>query len=91
MIALYSKTVRPDPDSESGSYTDNVLERNTAFCCDRFSGYCKKFPSWSYEKGRFTIVDSITYEGSSQTEIDYCPFCGERIKYKQNKEPKGKR
>lgn len=91
MIAQYSKTVRPDPDSESGSYTDNVLERNTTFCCERFSEYCKKFPSWSYEKGRFTIVDSITYEGSSQTGIDYCPFCGERIRYKQNKEPKGKR
>ena len=85
MNAEYTKTVRQDPDSPSGSYTDYVLSHNTGYCCDKFKEYSKKFPSWSYEKGRFTIVDEITYGGNSQTPIDFCPFCGEKIKYKEIK------
>jgi len=85
MDATYTSTVRRDPDSESGTYTDNVLDRNAVFCCEMLKEYSRKFPAWNYEKGRFTIIDSITYDGNTQVQIDFCPFCGERINYKQVK------
>lgn len=89
MEAEYTKTTRPDPDS--GVYTDYTLSRNTIYCCEKFQAHCKKFPSWSYEVGKFTIVDSITYDGNGQIPIDYCPFCGKRIKYRQRKDQPKKR
>lgn len=85
MEANYTKITRPDPDSENTEYTDHTLDRNTTYCCEQFKVHCKKFPSWSYEKGRFTIIDSITYDGNTQIPIDYCPFCGEKIAYRQIK------
>lgn len=85
IIIQYTKITRPDPDSASGSYADHVLSKDTILCCDKFREYSKKFPSWSYEKGRFTIVDEITYDGHTQIAIDFCPFCGEKIKYKEIK------
>ena len=88
MKAEFTKTTRPDPSSEGKSYSDHVLLKGVEYCCDSFRSFCKKFPSWSYEKGRFTIVDQITYEESTQTEINYCPFCGEKIKYKEIKKKK---
>lgn len=91
MIAEYTKITRPEPDSQSGFYTDHTLSRDTVYCCDKFKEYSKKFPSWSYEKGRFTIVDEITYGGNSQTPIDFCPFCGEKIKYKEIKSKEKKK
>jgi hypothetical protein len=91
MEACYTKTTRQDPNSQSGVYADYTLSRNAVYCCEKFKLYCKKFPSWSYEIGRFTIVDSITYEGSEQTPIDYCPFCGKRIKYIHLKDTRTKR
>ena len=91
IIIEYTKSTRPDPNSSSGSYTDHVLNKDVILCCDKFKEYSKKFPSWSYEKGRFTIVDEITYEGNSQTPIDFCPFCGEKMKYKEIKSKKEKR
>lgn len=91
MKATYNKAERDDPTSEGRVYTDNVLTQDVIFCCDRFKEYTKKFPSWNYETGRFTIVDGITYEGNSTTVIDYCPFCGEKIKYKEIKNKKGKK
>ena len=36
---------------------------------------------WSYEQGKFTIVDQITYDGYLVQSIDFCPFCGEKIDY----------
>ncbi len=91
MIAEYTKISRPEPDSQSGFYIDHTLNRDTVYCCDKFKEYSKRFPSWSYEKGRFTIVDEITYEGHSQTQIDFCPFCGEKIKYKEIKSKQKKK
>lgn len=91
IIIEYTKITRPDPDSSSGSYTDHILSQNVILCCDRFKEYTKKFPSWNYKTGRFTIVDEITYEGHSQISVDYCPFCGEKIKYKEIKTTKQKK
>ena len=91
IIIQYTKITRPDPDSASGSYADHVLSKDTVLCCDKFREYSKTFPSWSYEKGRFTIVDKITYDGHSQIPIDYCPFCGEKIKYRETKTKKQKK
>lgn len=90
MDAEYTKVTRPDPNSESGTYIDHTLGKDVVFCCERFKEFSKKFPAWSYEKGKFTIVDEITYEGQSQTAIDFCPFCGEQIKYFEIK-PDGKK
>ena len=83
--AHYTKTTRPDPSSEGKTYSDHTLQKSTIYCCDQFKDYCKKFPSWSYQSGRFTIIDSITYDSNTQTPINYCPFCGQKIKYKQVK------
>jgi len=83
MDARYTATTRPDPSSIDKTYTDHVLLKNTAYCCDVFADFCKKFPSWDYTTGKFTIIDSITYDSNTQTPISYCPFCGEKIKYKK--------
>lgn len=91
MKTTYTKAVRNDPTSEGSIYTDHVLTQDVVFCCDKFKDYTKKFPSWNYKKGRFTIVDEITYGGHSQIPIDYCPFCGEKIKYKELKIKKEKK
>ncbi|MFY9300037.1 MAG: hypothetical protein WAO91_02445 [Candidatus Nitrosotenuis sp.] len=90
MDVEYTKSTRQDPSSESGTYADCVISKSTIPCCEGFGEFSKKFPSWSYEKGKFTIVDEITYEGQTQTAIDFCPFCGERIKYFEIK-PDGKK
>ena len=88
MKAEFTKIIRPDPSLEGKSYSDHVLLKDVEYCCDSFREFCKKFPSWSYEKGRFTVVNQITYEESTQTEINYCPFCGEKIKYREIKKKK---
>ena len=85
IIIQYTKITRQDPDSASGSYVDHVLSKDAVLCCDKFREYSKKFPSWDYGKGKFTTVDEITYDGHSQTPIDFCPFCGEKMKYKEIK------
>jgi hypothetical protein len=90
MEAHYTKITRPDPNSESGQYIDYPLDRNTAFCCDAFKEFCKRFPSWDYQIGRFTIVDSVTYDGNTQIPIGFCPFCGKKIKYKQTRNQKNR-
>jgi len=83
--ALYTRISRPDPNSESKSYNDHTLSKNTIYCCTAFEEFCKMFPSWSYELGRFTIVNTISYDGTTQTPISHCPFCGKKIKYKLKK------
>ncbi|MBI5697521.1 MAG: hypothetical protein HZC29_03295 [Thaumarchaeota archaeon] len=88
MDAHYTKITRPDPSSEGKTYSDHTLLKDTTYCCESFKEFCKKFPSWSYESGRFTIIDSITYDSNTQTQINYCPFCGEKIKYKEIKPKK---
>lgn len=88
MEAEFTKITRPDPSSEGGMYSDCTLIKDTAYCCDAFKEFCKKFPSWNYQLGRFTIVDQITYDSNTQTPINYCPFCGEKIKYKELKKKK---
>lgn len=90
IIIGYTKTTRPDPESASGSYTDCILNKDVVLCCDKFREYSKKFPSWDYGRGKFTIVYEITYDGHSQIPIDFCPFCGEKMKYKEIKIKKKK-
>ncbi|MFM8659180.1 MAG: hypothetical protein ACKOCQ_04505 [Candidatus Nitrosotenuis sp.] len=83
--AFYTKTIRPDPISEGSTYSDHTLLKNTAYCCEQFKEFCKKFPSWNYAFGRFTIIDSVSYDSNTQVQINYCPFYGQKIKYKQIK------
>ena len=83
--AHYTKVTRPDPSLEGKTYSDHTLLKSTTYCCDQFKEFCKKFPSWNYELGRFTIIDSISYDSNTQVQINYCPFCGQKIKYKQIK------
>jgi hypothetical protein len=81
--AFYTKTTRPDPEDPKKSYTDHTLSKATKFCCESFQNHNKKFPSWNYTTGKFTIIDSISYESTTQIPINYCPFCGKKIKYKK--------
>jgi len=81
MKAVFKKDTLKDPQSEDGTYSSFTLNRNVEFCCDSFKIYCKKFTSWNYDHGKFSIVDKITYDGHSVCSIDYCPFCGEKIDY----------
>lgn len=88
MKASYKKETLPDPSSEGKTYDNFTLQRNVEFCCDAFKNYCKKFTGWSYDHGKFGIVDQITYEGHSTSLIDFCPFCGEKIEYDDVNNPK---
>lgn len=81
MKALYKKETLQDPESENNTYSNFTLKHDTVFCCEKFKNYCKKFTVWSYEQGKFAIVDQITYDGHSVQSIDFCPFCGEKIDY----------
>ena len=81
MKALYKKETIKDPESENNTYSNFTLNHGTEFCCKKFKNYCKKFTVWSYDQGKFTIVDQITYDGYSVQSIDFCPFCGEKIYY----------
>jgi hypothetical protein len=83
MKARYVKETLQDPESEGKTYTNYSLKPHTIFCCNRFEEYFKRFSGWSYEKGKFVIVDHITYERHSTTAIDFCPFCGEKITYEE--------
>lgn len=58
MKAVFKKQVLPDPTSEGKTYKNYELQKSTAFCCDDFKNYCKKFSGWSYEKGKFAIVEA---------------------------------
>lgn len=91
MRAVYKKETLEDPEKEGKTYTNHTLLRETQFCCDRFKEYCKKFTGWSYEVGKFSIVDQITYDGHSVSSIDFCPFCGEKIEYEDKDSPKKKK
>ena len=82
MLASFKKEKLQDPEKEGETYTNYLLLRETQFCCEKFKEHCKKFTVWSYEIGKFSIVDEITYEGHSVSPIDFCPFCGEKIEYK---------
>lgn len=81
MKAPYKKEKLQDPQSTSETYLNYMLKRDVVFCCEKFKNYCKKFTVWNYEKGKFAIVDQITYESHSVQAIDFCPFCGEQIEY----------
>ena len=85
--ALYKKETLQDPESKNTTYSNFTLKRDTVFCCEKFKNYCKKFTVWSYEHGKFSIVDQITYEGHSVQSIDFCPFCGEKIDYEDENTP----
>ena len=81
MKAPYKKETLPDPTSEKKTYDNFTLQKGAEFCCDDFKSYCKKFTGWSYEHGKFAIVDQISYEGHSMRPVNFCPFCGEEIEY----------
>ena len=81
MKAIYKKEIVKDPESENNTYSNFTLKRDSEFCCEKFKNFCKKFTVWSYDQGKFSIVDQITYEGHSTQSIDFCPFCGEKIEY----------
>jgi hypothetical protein len=83
MDAFYTKITRPDPDDPKKSYTDHTLLKTTEYCCEQFQNHNKKFPSWNYSTGKFTIIDSISYDSSTLVPINYCPFCGQKIRYKK--------
>ncbi|HSB84461.1 MAG TPA: hypothetical protein VLD64_08255 [Nitrosarchaeum sp.] len=85
--AIYKKEALKDPENENNTYINFTLKRDTEFCCEKFKSYCKKFTVWSYEQGKFAIVDQITYEGHSTQSIFFCPFCGERIEYEDEDRP----
>jgi len=91
MKALFKKETRIDPESDHNTYSNFMLNRNTNFCCEKFKNYCKKFTVWSYEQGKFAIVDQISYENHSVQSIDFCPFCGEKIEYEEENETKIKK
>jgi len=88
MRAIYKKETHEDPESENNIYSNFTLNRDTQFCCEQFKTLCKKFTVWSYEQGKFAIVNKITYEGHSVQSIDFCPFCGEKIEYEDESNPK---
>lgn len=88
MRVLYKKETLQDPQKEGQMYTSYTLVSKTEFCCDRFKEYCKKFTGWSYDYGKFSIVNEITYDGHSVTTIDFCPFCGKKIEYEDKDLPK---
>jgi len=92
MKASYKKETIPDPESSNNTYSNFTLKRDTNFCCEKFKKFCKKFTVWSYDQGKFTIVDQITYENHSVQPIDFCPFCGEKIEYEdENTSKKSKK
>lgn len=78
---MYKKETLNDPNTPSGTYVNYVLHKDVGFCCASLKSHCKKFAGWDYEKGRFVIVDKITYDGHTTSAIDFCPFCGEPIEY----------
>ena len=88
MDALYKKETHQDPESENSTYLNFTLNRDCKYCCEKFKNYCKKFPVWNYKQGHFAIVDQITYEGHSTQSIDFCPFCGEKIVYRNENKSK---
>lgn len=88
MRAIYKKKTLEDPESENNTYSNFTLNRDMQFCCEQFKTLCKKFTVWSYEQGKFAIVNNITYEGHSVQPIDFCPFCGEKIEYEDENNPK---
>ncbi|MCH7559901.1 MAG: hypothetical protein IIC67_00790 [Thaumarchaeota archaeon] len=88
MKAVYKIETLPEPEKEGETYTNYTLLRGTEFCCEKFKVYCKKFTGWSYDHGKFSIVDQITYEDHSVSTIDFCPFCGEKIEYEDIDKPK---
>jgi len=81
MKATCKKETLQDPNNSSGTYDNYILNRNVEFCCSSLKSHCKKFTGWDYEKGKFVMVDKITYDGHSTVAIDFCPFCGEAIEY----------
>jgi len=88
MNAVYKKRELPDPVYEGKTYINYELNRNTEFCCDDLKTYYKQSSGWSYDYGKFSIVDQISYEGHTVKTIDYCPFCGEKIEYEDVDSPK---
>ena len=88
MKAVYKIETLQEPEKEGETYTNYTLLRETEFCCEKFKAYCKKFTGWSYDHGKFSIVDQITYESHSVSTIDFCPFCGEKIEYEDIDKPK---
>lgn len=88
MRALYEKETLQDPEKEGAIYTNYSLLNQTEFCCEEFKDHCKKFTAWSYDHGKFSIVNQITYEKHSVILINFCPFCGEKIEYEDIDSPK---
>jgi hypothetical protein len=88
MKAIFSKEILQEPQDLEKSYENYTLTKNSDFCCDKFKSYCKKFTVWDYNKGKFAIVDEISYDGHSTLAIDFCPFCGEKIEYQEKNNSK---
>lgn len=86
MKAIFKKEIIQDPQALEKTYENYTLAKRSEFCCNNFKSYCKKFSVWDYSKGKFAIVDKISYEGHSTLTIDFCPFCGEKIEYQERKD-----
>ncbi|QLH10842.1 hypothetical protein DSQ20_04670 [Nitrosarchaeum sp. AC2] len=58
------------------TFTELKIDKQSDFCCEKLKKYVAMVKSWSSKIGKFCIV-----EKDILVEIDYCPFCGEKIEY----------
>jgi len=58
------------------------------FCCDKM-GYCIQggsnfcFSDWNFPEPCYSVYIPDTYGDGDNEEIHFCPFCGEKIEYKE--------
>jgi len=58
------------------TFTELKIDKQSDFCCEKLQKYVLIVKSWSSKIGKFCVV-----EKDILVEIDYCPFCGEKIEY----------
>jgi len=58
------------------SFTELKIAHEDEFCCEKLAKYTSSVKSWNGKIGKFCIVEKENF-----VPIDYCPFCGEKIKY----------
>jgi hypothetical protein len=58
------------------SFTQFKPVNELNFCCEKFNRYVSSMDVWDRTIGKLCVVNN-----NSLVPIDFCPFCGEGIKY----------
>ena len=58
------------------TFTEFKSANDLNYCCKKFKNYVATMDVWDRKIGKLCVINNDSF-----VPIDFCPFCGEEIKY----------